>query len=734
MKQIFVCVALSICLFQSTYSQNISGMVLDADDPKGSPMVGALVLNGKYSVVTDFTGKFTIQIDTVAQWLRANYLGYSSDSMLTSSIKQNGIIFKLHAQVLKEVTVNSSSSSHSMLSTIQTEQIGIKEIRSAACCNLSETFNQNSSIDVVYPDAVTGAKEIKLLGLDGAYAQILLDNIPAIHGLNQQFGLQHIPGQRLSRIAVNKGSGSVINGYESTSGQINVEEKPAPKSDLFFLNLFSTQQGYVEGSADMSFRLSDKLSTMTLLHGEYHPIAVDYNHDGFADHPKYFNVNLKQKWHFDDQKTHSWDIAAQWIDEKRSGGEIAYINRKDGTHYGIGIDTRRYEIDAKNGFYLRGQNSLGIQYRFYRHETDAFFGATNYKGREHFGSINLIYQASVPNDQHILKLGSSFFFDDLKEQFNNNPYHRLEIVPGLFAEYSYKYHAKFSMVIGLRGDYNTAYHKAFLTPRLHLRYSPNETWTFRVSVGKGYRAPFLFAENMGLLASNRKVEVATDIPYEQAWNYGISVVKNIIIARREMTITADYFRTDFQSQLIVDREDPSLLRFYALNGKSFSNSYQMEVSYELLHGLHVKLAYRYDDVRQQTRSAFVRKALAPFYKGLLNVNYVTKNAHWMFNATGQIIGPARIPSTSGKDISHQLPGLSKPFFQLNAQINYSFKKRYELYIGAENILNYMQSPAILSAEHPFGKDFDATLIYGPVDGIRAYVGFRYHLAYEKSKR
>jgi outer membrane receptor for ferrienterochelin and colicins len=734
MKQLLLCTALCLCLCYKLSAQTITGLVLDADAAGETPLIGAIVQVGKQATITDAAGRFIIKTNPGSTWIRVSYIGYKPDSIKISSITAGEVKISLHQQTLTQVTVSSASVTHSMLSTIQTEQIGMKEIRSAACCNLSETFNQNSSVDVVYPDAVTGAKEIKLLGLDGAYAQILLDNIPAIHGLNQTFGLQHIPGQWLKGIAVNKGSGSVINGYESTSGQLNVEEKQAAKSDLLFLNLFATQQGYVEGSADMSFRLSDYLSTMTLVHGEYHPLAVDYNKDGFADHPKYFNVNIKHKWHYDDQRTHSWDIAGQFIDEKRRGGELSYINHSPGEHYGIGIDTRRYELTAKNGFYLHGQNSLGIQYRFYRHETDAIFGMNTYSGKEHFGSINAIYQASVPDDKHLLKLGANFFFDDLREQFNGSSFQRLELVPGLFSEYTYKYKSKFSAVAGMRLDYNTAYHKAFFAPRVHLRYAPSETWTFRVSAGKGYRAPFLFAENLGLLASNRRIIIDPKLPYEEAWNYGISLVKNIYIARREMTITADYFRTDFLSQLVVDREEPTLLQFYALKGHSFSNSYQLEINYELLKGLNMKLAYRYDDVRLQTQSSFVRKALMPFYKGLANVNYVPKNGRWMFNLTGQLIGPARIPSTSAKEIKHQLPGLSKPYFQLNAQVNYSFKKKYELYVGAENILNYMQTPAILSAENPFGRDFDATLIYGPVDGIRAYIGFRYHLPYEKSKR
>jgi hypothetical protein len=290
------------------------------------------------------------------------------------------------------------------------------------------------------------------------------------------------------------------------------------------------------------------------------------------------------------------------------------------------------------------------------------------------------------------------------------------------------------MIAGARVDYNS-YFGAFFSPRIHFKYSPTPHWAFRISGGKGYRAANIFAENMSVFVSNRALVIADRLAVESAWNYGVSITKKFIVRdHHELVFALDYYRTDFSKQVVVDREEVNKVQFYNLQGKSYSNSIQGEVNYQILEDFNVKLAFKWDDVWTQYTSGLKRKPLVPLYKALFNINFTTKNKKWTFNATTQWYSRSRIPSTAGNPAEFILPAYSKGYINLLAQVNYRLTKKWEIYIGGENLTNYQQPNAIIDAKNPFGNNFDASLIYGPVDGIRIYAGVRFALPYEKSKR
>lgn len=735
--KIYLIILLSMWSIIIYAQKNISGIVLDYSQKNKTPIEGTTI----YSIEeptkfaqTGVDGKFTLSVSEKTKRIVITLINYYSDTLIVKD-EANYYEIGLTQKSLKEITITGGSTARNMEQTMNMETIGLKELRSAACCNLSEAFEKNASVDVVYSDAVSGAKEIKMLGLDGYYTQVLVGNQTSIRGLNNTFGLQYIPGQWMKGISVTKGIGSVVNGYESITGQINVENKKPWNSDLFSLNFFGTHQGYLELNADFSYRLSDKLSTIALLHGEAHPVLNDFNRDGFSDHPRYWQTNIANIWKYSGEKFES-DFGAQVIIENRDAGQLAFLKNQDKQNpaYGIAIDNRRYEAFAKTGFIFDHDKSLGIQYKFFRHEQNAFFGFNEYRGVQHFANINMIYQTEIMNHDNILRIGASYTFDDYNEKYNELTRKRREHVSGLFAEYSYKYLRKIDLIAGLRVDYNSFF-GTFVSPRIHLKYSPRESIGIRISAGKGYRSANIFAENMGIFTSSRNLEIDPNLNYESAWNYGLSVSKKFLVrGEKELVFSIDLYRTDFQKQIIADREDVDKIRFYNLDGKSYANSLQIEATYEILPGFTSKIAWKYDDVWVQYNDGLKRKPLLPIFKLLGNLNYSTKNKKWMFNLTCQYFSKTRIPSTEKNSEVYRLPTYSKGFVNLLSQINYFINKRFEVYLGSENMLNYMQPNAIIDAQNPFGNNFDASLIYGPVDGIRIYAGFRYNLPYAKGDR
>ncbi|MEI6313073.1 MAG: TonB-dependent receptor [Bacteroidota bacterium] len=736
MKYIFF-MLLNMITFVAISQRNLSGQVIDLSSDKKDFIIGATISSlEEKSIATSTTadGSFTLTINPATEHLVISYVSYYPDTIKVES-DTNYYSIGLTQKSLKEITIRVNSSSRNFDQTLNLENIGLKELRSAACCNLSEAFEKNASVDVVYSDAVSGAKEIKMLGLDGYYTQVLIGNQIAIRGLNNTFGLLYIPGQWMKGISVAKGIGSVINGYESITGQINVENKKPMNSELFNLNFFGTHQGYMELNSDFSYRLSKKISTIAFLHAETHPVLNDFNKDGFADHPRYWQVNLSNQWKYQGEKFEA-DFGAQYIHEDRTAGQLRYLRHQDLNQpaYGIQINNRRIDINAKTGFILSEDKSIGIQYKLFRHQQNARFGFNEYNGRQYFANINFIYQTEILSHNNILRIGASFTYDNYNEELNNIGRKRVEKVPGIFMEYSFKYLDKIDLISGLRVDYNSFY-GTFVSPRVHFKYSPRPDIGIRISAGKGYRSPNIFAENFGSFASSRKIIIDPNLSYESAWNYGLSVSKKFYIRTdKELVFSVDLYRTDFQKQIVIDKENPYMLRMYNLEGKSYANSLQIEGTYELYKGLTIKAAWKYDDVWIQYKEGMKRKPLLPIYKILGTVNYATNNAKWNFSITSQYYSKSRIPSTSEKPEAFQLPEYSKGYVNLLCQINYYLNKRFEIYVGAENMLNYQQPTAISDAQNPFSTNFDASLIYGPVDGVRVYAGFRYNLPYEKGKR
>ncbi len=706
------------------------------DEEKVIPLSGASVywLGTTIGTTTDDEGKFDLHpYEDLPHKLVISFVGFRGDTVLIENEDAYVEVVMVSSQDLDEVIISGRQvGAHvSRFEPLHTEVLTSSEMRRAACCNLSEAFETTASIDVAYTDAVSGAQQIQLLGLAGTYSQLLNENMPMIRGLGAPFGLTYVPGPWMESIFVSKGASTVLNGYESITGQINIELKKPEDSEPFFLNFYANDHGMLESSLNASLDISDNFKTMVLLHGEYLNNPVDHNKNSFADHPLTQKINLMNRYQYDVPGIMDLKFGVTVMNEDRRGGQVDYLNGGEnaiGHSYGFNNNTTRYELFAKPGIFFQNSDhaSLGTMFYYSHHEHDSYYGLNDYDGKQNTFYANIIYENIVGTTDHKINAGVSYLMDNYNETLNDSVFSREESVPGVFAQYTYSYNERFTAIAGIRTDFHNIYN-TFITPRFNIRYDITESTTVRVSAGKGYRVPNIIAENTGLLVSARQFEVLEDIKPEEAWNYGATLTQNFDLFNNDATFIIEYFRTDFDNQLIVDIDNnPFTALFYNLDGKSYSNSFQVEFSFEPLSRFEVTAAYRYTDVKKTIGDELVSKPFVNLYRGLLTGSYATPNNNWQFDLTAQLNGPGRIPNLENNPEALDFPEESPVYTILLGQVTYRFNN-FDIYVGGENLTDYKQSNPIIASHDPFSENFDGSMIWGPVAGRMFYVGLRYKL-------
>ncbi|MFD2573099.1 TonB-dependent receptor domain-containing protein [Spirosoma soli] len=725
-------------VFAQSDSTSIQGTVGELVNNKRVPLVGATVLwaGTPTGTVTDSAGRFQLQREGATNQLVVSYVGYQSDTISVTNPAPPLTVTLRSERTLQEVTVSGTPGQIDRINPIQTEYISQRTLAKAACCNLSESFETNASVSVSYSDAVTGAKQIQFLGLGGQYVQTNVENIPTVRGLATTFGLNYIPGTWITGIDVGKGAGSVVNGYESMSGQMNVElQKPDDKQKLF-LNGYANSFGRLEGNANWSTSLSPKWSMGVLGHVSTLRNEIDQNGDGFRDLPLYTQVNAINRYKYSSERFMA-QFGVKALYEDRDGGQLSSFGS---SRYAFLNTTKRLEFFSKTAklYPEKPYKGLGLIINGVHHEQNAQFGFVPYNGQQQTLYANLIYQSIIGNTNHSFKAGLSYLLDDYQEQYRATQTARTESVPGAFAEYTYVYPEKLTIVAGGRVDVHNLYGTQF-TPRLHLKYNLSQNVALRASAGRGFRVPNPFAENFGYLVSSRAVFLMEPLRPEVSWNYGVSLTNDFTLFTKKASLVLDYHRTDFQNQLIVDLEHPQELHFYNLRGASFANSFQAELNVQPARRFDVKAAYRLFDVRQSMGGPFGEERLLPKMmvsrdRVLLNVGYALPFDKWKFDATLQWNGPRRIPYLQEGYVhtSYQnMPLAFAPsFYNLNAQVSRAFRSGWEVYLGGENLTGFRQTNPIVAANDPYSASFDAgARVWGPITGQMVYVGFRFKPQY-----
>ena len=737
-RKLMLFLALHLLCSALSAQNNIHGTVRTRiADQHAAPLPDARVgwVEGK-AVMTDSMGHFILEAP--ATWpavLVTTSFSTTPDSLLLLSPPTGPLTITVAGSVqlaAAEISERQASTRLSLQTLQSIESIGSRELKRAACCDISESFETNATVDVNYSDAVSGTKTIRMLGLDGKYAQISMENIPFVRGLSANSGLTLIPGPWIQEINVSKGIGTAVNGPNAMTGQIDLCLLDPATAPTLFTNLYLNSQGRTELNVNAAQHLGKAGSNILMVHGNLMQRELDDNGDGFRDQPLSKRFNIMDRWmQRTDRRT--TQVILRYVTDQREGGQTDAAppgEHAGGKHYGVDIHNEMTDVIVKNGWILNDPGkSIGILTGFRNHSVSSVFGENNYQGAQRSAYANVVYQQMMKHNDQI-KAGASFQFDDYDELFRPGPTERMDLgrterMPGLFTEYT-RTRQRFTLVAGLRADFNSKYGQA-ISPRLHLKYDIAPLTTLRFSSGSGFRSANPIMENAAAQASSRRVIFEGDLGMERAWNTGVSLLHKFKWFGKKWSLAVDAYRTDFTAQVVADLDrSPQELVFYMLQGSSYANSLLADVQVQLGKQWELKASYRYYDAETTYDGKLRERPLVPSHRGLLDLGYTSKGEKWRFDITLNGFGSARLPGTEGNPEEFRLPNQSPAYATLNAQVT-RVMGAWEFYLGGENLTGAIQQRQILSANDPFGPYFDASLIWGPTNMQMAYFGLRYTL-------
>ena len=799
-KNILLCGLLSL-ISVGLSAQNIRGVVRDAST--NEPLIGASVywLGTNVGIGTELDGAYELHRVKGYDQLVAAYVGYKSDTIKVEAGVTN-LDFALASDTqIDEVVVEGGLGNYIKRDGIlKGETISFAGLCKMACCSLAESFENSASVTVGYSDAISGARQIKMLGLTGTYTQILDENRPVNRGLSAPYGLNYTPGMWLNSIQVSKGVASVTAGHEAITGQINMEHRKPTDEERLFLNLYfdSELRPEINLSSAIPVTKDKRLSTVILAHGSMDTKSHDMNADGFRDLPQTRQINIANKWLYQgkggEQLRWGWKI----VDENRVGGENGYNksmrdqmmeslsiygsnmdNRGANAYVKFGMPVGSSVYDDVKGEELRSNIAFVADYSFFRE--DAYFGLNDYEGYDSAWWLNFMYahyfsarssmimgvSASISNsDEQLFNDVRLPRADGTKGVWNSLTHNRMYYIePGAYVEYTYNIPEKFSLVMGVRGDWMGAENRSgwqyktdglyrsfeqlspmylsaasytpneyfAVTPRSHIRWNITPSTVLRASAGLGYRRASILTDNIWMLATGRKIVVTNlNDDIEQALTAGGSLTQYLKIGGyADATISFDYFRTQLFNTVLADQEfggdKADQIQIYNTYQPSFTDTYQVDFQWTPLKGFDVFATYRYTNAKvtlwRDNLKYLVERPLTSRYKTLLNLQYATPFRRWVFDVTAQYNGPMRRPSLDG-DITRS--DLSPAYPMFYAQVSHKVRD-VEIYVGCENIGNYMQKDPILNTSDPFSPAFNSSSMWGPLMGRKFYIGLRYNL-------
>ncbi len=725
-----------------TYSQSVKGIVYGADENKKDPLDAAVVrwLGTTKGTITEPNGTFEISLSGITdKRLTISYTGYKTDTVnvgeqtyIETTLTPNSTTSTIEVE-------DDKKSTHFLDVESKTEVITSQELVKDACCDLAGCFGRNSSVEVAVTDIITDSKELKILGLEGAYTQLLIDNMPLMTGLNTKYGISSIPGTLIDRITISKGANSVLQGYESISGIMNVLLRDYDNSDRLLVN------GFVNSMLEKQFNLNfvnpinKKWNTILSLHTAQKSNNMDDNGDSFLDNPLTTRYMLYNKWKFHDKNSKTdFNIAGRLWNEERIGGQKADLHGNHNPAHKLYEQT--VKINSVEGYSRFGKqfsesSGLKVYLSSFYYNQESKYGDTRYDAKQSNFSFSGFYEFEYIT-RGFLKTGISYkyqnideviAFKDTTDKTYAGDYLKKESIPGVFFENSYSFlDDKASLMTGIRFDYHNE-HKLIVTPRALFRYQPAKTLVLRASVGTGFRTINLFSEYSNILASSRNIMIAEKLEPEKIINYGGDLLFYFGMTGVSGSLNFDFYRTDFSNKIIPDYDsNPTEVIFANLNGKAFSNVFQSELSLTILRNVDVKLAYKFIDIKYDKNGVRYDQPFNSKHRVLTTFSYTPYSKSWGASAGLNWFSKQRLPSTSSNPVQYQLPTESKPYALVNMQLNKNFKY-VEIYAGIDNLLNFKQENPIISADDPFGKYFDTSYIWGPTKGREFYAGFRFLL-------
>jgi outer membrane cobalamin receptor len=693
--------------------------------------------NTKSAVVTNEKGEFMISSRSKTDTLLVTYTGYEPAEVVVEPNEKSIWIEIKGIKSVSELVVKSDRPDNfvSTLEKRHIEQITSCELRKAPCCNLAGSFETNGSVDISSPNAVTGATEIQLLGLRGIYTQLSLLKRPTFYGLAYPFALEFYPGTWLDGISISKGASSVEQGAQSLTGQINVDLVKPAQDKALFLNVYESSLGTFEANVHLNKRFKNNWSGGVLFHFDDNQNVWDHDKDGFVNMPLKRQYNAMTRLIHNGKKWYS-QLSVHALQDNRQGGQVAVENNA----WKVRQDMRRLDVGGTFGYmgFEKSYNALALIYGLTMHETDELYGKNTHVGTQNSFYTNLIYQTIIGTSDHSFKTGASFQMDDYKERVNDVNLDRKDVIAGVFAEYDYarpvlgEDFTDWGITAGIRADNHQKF-GTIASPRLNLKYNFSQNSIIRASAGRGWRVANIIPENLNALASNRNLDISKDLKPEDGWNMGVNFSNRFKVLNKNASFSTDIYHTAFSNQIIVDFDkDIKKVFFYNLNGRSYSTSMMGVFTCKWSDFFDFKIAYKFNDVKTTLNDQLNRPPLFAAHRGLLTLDFKNKDRTWLVHISNHLVGAQRLANRSNLPIQYHTEhtSTSPAYLNVNMQIT-KLLGRWEIYFGGENLTNYIQHNPIVSSQNPFGDYFDASQVWGPLMGIRGFVGVRYSIEHKE---
>jgi len=748
MKTIFIGLFYISLVSHITAQEHVTGIV---QDQYGTPLESALIYwkeAPEINTKSTADGAFKIPYQTSYNNLVISYPGFENYIFEAQSTSQDYIITLNEVEQLGEVILSlvPQTSYRKKSSSLNSIIMDEEEFKKAACCNLSESFETNATVDVRYSDAVLGSRQVNMLGLNSPYLYISKNSLPIARGASQAFGLAFIPGTWVSEIEIISGVSSVADGFESIAGQIDVTFKEPDLDEPLFVNIFASEDARFEANVHLNQKVTDEISSSLFIHGSTRIAENDRNNDDFLDSPLGEQLNVLNTWSFQPKASKfKGNLNLNLVNDRKQSGELDFSpsqHQLGNEVWGAEIKTQKMDVDTDWVYALSEGDESSLQFNsaFRYHNQESYYGQRTFDIEQKHFVTKFSFQTLIPETEHRFLSGVQYMRDDFDELVgfeNLTQFSRTDHTIGGFAEYTHQFHYKLSLTSGIRLDYHNQI-GVFATPKIHLRYQAFDQTLIKASAGRGRRIANIFAENQRFMASNRNFNILSNsgnvygLDAEDAWTYGINIQQDFEIFERCGELIIDAYTTRFSNQVVVDLDESAQeVNFYNLEGKSFSNILQIDLNYNVIDHLNFRGSYKHYQVKTDFNSGRLFQALQPENRAFVNLSYRLNNKReeksWKFDATYNWTGKQRLPDTSSNSEANQLADFSNPFSTVNTQVTKLFREKFEVYLGLENAFNYQQDRVILGADDPFGNEFDAAMVYAPIFGRMFYLGLRYSL-------
>lgn len=736
-----------LLLFFSGRAQELRGKLFSAQAEGQEILPGGQIrsLRTGVSVSANENGVFVLPLDTNGdRRIIAEEPGHLPDTLDPGDRSYLSIVLKPIGNTLKEVTVKDQRGTYLTQAIVQTQLINQRELAKAACCDLAGCFGTQASVQAQTTNVVTNAQELRILGLSGVYNQLLVDGLPMIQGLAYTYGVSTYPGTLVGNIYVAKGTTSVLQGFESISGQINLETQSPQTAPRLYLNAYLNSFGEKHLNANLASAVgrAKKWHTLLAIHSVQPAGKTDANGDGFLDLPLLRRYMVFNKWQYGNERSVGFHTQLGWrlVRENRVGGQWAYDAEKDlgsNTVYGQSVQFDQAEFFSKSGYRFSRKHALSLSAAGWAQSQNSWMGISSYRARQQSLYLNLQHEWQWER-RHSLKYGISYRYQQLDEQirFSDNSlgrsfagdYHTPLRVPGMFAEQTFRWRDdRFSWIIGARMDRHQS-GSTYLTPRSMLKWVIGRHYTLRISAGSGWRQVNLFSEQINLLTGSRDIVFAETLKPERAVNLGFSHAYNIDFGPSlSGTLVADLYHTRFQNQFFPDYDAaPTKVIIRNFEGISRSNGVQIEASLRYRKQWEWKAAYNYLDVYRVENAARTSLPFNPRNRVMTAISWRSKIERWQLDMNLHWFDKMRLPNTAANPPEFRRSPYSEAYATLNMQLSFYWKK-LNLYAGCENIADYRQANPIISAHKPFGPYFDLSSVWGPTRGREWYIGLKYRL-------